>query len=367
MNDGQIPDQQEPDKFPATAPQDSEAQPSGTLMLSGLSTDGVQNHINLAFSGTGRPLRILVLILLLLSLLGFTGRIFWWADLLGYPRLHLLALISLTGTYYLLRRDWRMVVLCLIGALCNAFAFGLAIPEAKLPPAIAGSMPPGEIKVATLNVNVDNPNTMAVIDWIRAEQPDILMLVEANRQWLPLVDQLIGTLPYRRIADNSKNYGLILLSRFPLDNSATTRAGPYSLPTLSATAETPIGQITIIGAHPNLAFSADDYQANSLYMAQISAMAQTNTIPTLLIGDFSSVPWSLTFETIRRLPNLQPPVWKLPATWPANLGIFGLPLDQILLTIPTENPRALKVEDMIAGPQITGTTHRPVIARIKVN
>ncbi len=364
MNDGQIPDQQpEPDKQQAPLPTSDD-----NLMLSGLSnTGGLYTRANISLTGRGSWIHISAIVLLFLSLLGFTGRIFWWADLLGYPRLHLLALTSLLGLYYLVSRKWQMVVLCSVGILCNAVALDFALPLQASPlSAAASNMPPGEIKVATLNVNVNNRNTAGVVAWVRGENPDILLLVEANHQWMPIADDLMDILPYRRIADNSNNYGLILLSRFPLDNTNTTRAGPYSLPILSATAETPIGQITVIGAHPNFALSADDYQALRMYMAQIGAMARSNTMPTLVMGDFATVPWSLSFEPLRTLPNLQPEIWKLPATWPAYWDKLGLPLDLILLTLPPENKRSLTIAEMVSGPQIMGTNHLPLIARIKI-
>lgn len=336
-------------------------------MLYGKPSHPLHDHLYGVLGQTGRPLRIIALILVLLSIIGLTGRMYWWADLLGYPRWHFLGLLIPISTYYLLRHQWHMGLFCLAGIGCNIFVIGISMPYTTIPTALASSASSGGIKVATLNVNVSNTNTAAVLDWVHAEKPDILLLVEANRHWLPVVDQLIESLPYRRIADHSSQYGLILLSRFPLDNSTTTRAGPYSLPTLSAKAETPIGELTILGVHPNPVFNTNDYQATRMYMAQVSAMARTNDTPTLLMGDFSSVPWSFTFENIRNLPNLQPSVWQVSATWPANLGMLGLPLDQILLTTPAKNQQGIKVENIEAGPQIQGTDHRPLIAHLKIN
>lgn len=337
------------------------------MMLSGLSSSHLSGGGAFAQSGQGVWLRTTLFILVLLSVIGFTGRMFWWADLLGYPRLHLAFILFCLGIICIFRRNLRMFLMAAVGLMINLVAVISALPNAGLVTTPDTTLPPGEIKVATLNVNVDNTDPEAVLAWITKEDPDIVMLIEANRQWRSLADQVLATLPFNRIADNSGRHGMILLSRFPLENATTTRAGPYSLPTLSVSVETPIGELMVIGVHPNAPTSANDYQARNLYLAQISAMAQTTGKPTLMMGDFAAVPWSSGFETIRNLPNLQPDVWKMPTTWPPAAGWFGLPLDNILLTVPYTSTRALLIKSLTAGAHVPGTAHLPLVATISLN
>ena len=336
-------------------------------MLSGLTSSQLSGGMSFAQASEGIWLRLTLFSFVLISVLGFTGRMFWWADLLGYPRLHLAFILLVIGVFYLTRRDMRMFLMSAVGLMINVVAVISALPNAGLVISPDSTLPPGEIKVATLNVNVDNPDPGSVLAWIDRENPDIVMLIEANRQWRSLADQLLETLPFNRMADNSGRHGMILLSRFPLENATSTRAGPYSLPTLSVSVETPIGQLMVIGVHPNAPTTANDYQARNLYLAQISAMAQTTGKPTLMMGDFAAVPWSSGFETIRNLPNLQPNVWKMPATWPPAAGRFGLPLDNILLTVPYTSTHGLLIKSVSAGAHIPGTAHLPLIATVSLN
>ena len=337
------------------------------MMLSGLSAAQLSGETGFTQGGKGMWLRVTLFIFVLISVLGFTGRMFWWGDLLGYPRLHLALILLGIGAVCIIYRDTRMFLMAAVGLMINVVAVISALPNAGLVITPDSTLPPGEIKVATLNVNVDNPDPSGVLAWIKRENPDIVMLIEANRHWRSLADQLLETLPFNRMADNSDRHGMILLSRFPLENATSTRAGPYSLPTLSVSVETPIGQLMVIGVHPNAPTSANDYQARNLYLAQISAMAQTTGKPTLMMGDFAAVPWSSGFETIRNLPNLQPDVWKMPATWPPAAGRFGLPLDNILLTIPYTSTRGLLIKSLTAGVHVPGTAHLPLVATISLN
>lgn len=337
------------------------------MMLSGLSGTQLSGNVKFAPGDRRAWLNFTLLVFVLISVLGFMGRIFWWGDVLGYPRLHLAFILFCIGTVCIIHRDIRMFLMAAVGLMINVVAVVSALPNAGLVISPDPTLPPGEIKVATLNVNVDNPDPGSVLAWINQENPDIVMLIEANRQWRSLADQLLEAFPFNRMADNSGRHGMILLSRFPLENATSTRAGPYSLPTLSVSVETPIGQLMVIGVHPNAPTSANDYQARNLYLAQISAMAQTTGKPTLMMGDFAAVPWSSGFETIRNLPNLQPDVWKMPATWPPAAGRFGLPLDNILLTVPYTSTRGLLLRNLAAGAHVPGTTHLPLVATISLN
>lgn len=345
-------------------PQQSTQDQQDGLALSGLNTNPSAIRLGFSLSGPGSFLRVSLLVLVIVSIFGFGGRMFWWADLMGYPRLHLSVIITVIGLYYVFRRELQLIFLAVLGLILNLLAAAIALPNNGIIEAAATL--PGSIEVATLNINVDNPNQGAIINWINEEKPDIVVLIEANREWLSITDKMLASMPYRSAADSSGRYGIIIMSRFPLDEAASTRAGPDSLPTLSAKAETPIGQIQLIAIHPNPPISAEGFRARNQYLAQVSAMAQTTPMPSLIMGDFSTVPWSSGFETIRNLPNLQPEIWRMPATWPAKAGHFGLPLDNILLTVPYASMHRLVMDKVTAGPEIIGTTHRPVIAQVSV-
>lgn len=316
--------------------------------------------------GWRERMRMVLYILLGLTILGFTGRVFWWADYFAHPRLHLAFAITALGGLFFLMGDWLSMIAAAVGVLLNVMALSSAINGANNT-YNALAMPPGQLKVITLNVGNINPTDSSFTQWLVGEQPDIVVLIEANRAWLPQLDKLINALPYQKMADHTTSYGIAILSRFPMDKTESSVAGPRSLPSLTAEMETPIGRIAVMGVHPNPPGDGADTHARDLYLAQLTAIAQTTSIPTLLAGDFNATPWSSGFETIRLLPNLQPASLRIPSTWPASMGTMGLPTEHILLSIPYDKPRAISFYDLTTGPSFSGTSHLPLIADIRVD
>jgi len=309
---------------------------------------------------------IALYLLLTLSILGLTGRMFWWADYFAHPRLHLAAGLGLLAAIFLLMTDWMRLLAAILGVGLNIFAVFSAIPGDNNT-LNAAVMPPGQLRVATVNVGTIIPDSATFEKWVRETHPDILVLVEANAKWLPMLDKLLDVLPYQKIANHTSNYGLTILSRFPYDNLESGVAGPRSLPTMSAEMETPLGRLVLIALHPNPPGAGDDGRARDMYLAQIAAVAQTSSMPTLLVGDFNATPWSSGFEPIRLLPNLQPASTIIPPTWPAALGQLGLPTQHILLSIPYSKPRDLIFNQIQATPAIEGMSHLPLVADLRVN
>lgn len=316
--------------------------------------------------GWGAYLRITLYLLLAVTILGFTGRMFWWADYFAHPRMHLAVAIGALSCVFLIMGDWLRLAAAAVGVLLNLMVMNAAISGGNNT-YNAMVMPPGQLKVITLNVNGLDPSGTAFPQWLTAEQPDIVVLIEANRAWLPQLDKLISALPYQKMADHTTSYGIAILSRFPMDKLESSVAGPRSLPSLTAEMETPLGRIAVMGVHPNPPGDGADTRSRDLYLAQLAAIAQTTSMPTLMVGDFNATPWSSGFETIRLLPNLQPASSGMPPTWPASFGPLGLPTEHVLLTIPYDKPRAISFHGLTTGPAIPGASHLPLIADIRVD
>lgn len=334
---------------------------SHPLMHDDHSADDLPSHESFWLS----CLRIAVYVLVTLSVLGFTGRMFWWADFFAHPRMHFAVVLTLLAVIFTLVGDWMRLMVALAGISLNVLAISSSVLGTNnIYNAMA--MPPGQLRVITVNVGDSSPQSPALQNWLASQNPDIVVLVEANHDWLPMLYKLVDALPYQKMADHTSNYGITILSRFPMDKTEVSIAGPLSLPSLTAEVETPIGRLAVVGVHPNPPGLGDTTRARDLYLAQLSAIAQTTTMPTLLVGDFNATPWSSGFETIRMLPNLQPGSIDAPATWPAMLSVAGLPTQHILLTIPYNKPRDIVFNDLHAGPALPGLSHLPLVADIRV-
>ena len=326
-------------------------------------------------------LYILVFFLIALTLLSFFGTMVWWSDLISHFRLHIAVFISMILAVQVVVAKspvWRLLVMgisAIVVSLTSIFVQGasvysdIGLPSrmTREPPVITdlSGLPQSEIKILSLNVNAWNSSPDKVVAWVKKTEPDIAVLVEVNRNWQPFLDELTHLFPYQIVVDSSTNFGMALLSGFPLVNRKTDVAGLLSIPILSGEAETPFGRICIVGVHAHPPLSAETTADRNLYLNQVSAMVRTRGLPCVIAGDFNATPWSTGFETLRTLPNLQPELWQTPASWPSQLGILGLPVDHILLTSPIGAPEHAIMTSVYSDSANLGTDHRPIVAIIR--
>lgn len=313
-----------------------------------------------------RWLRLITFGLIILTFLGFTGRMFWWTDLIAHLRFHYAAALIGLSVFFFLFRQPTLSLIAISGGFLNLSSIILASSANTY---VSGSeldtLAGEKITVVSYNANAANVSPENLVRWLTDIKPDIAVLIEVNHAWQPVLDKLVSVLPYQNVTHSSTIFGMAILSRFPLINPVMDVSGPLHLPVLSADIETPVGKLCVIGVHPSPPIGAFYALARNLYIDQVGAVARTRGVACILAGDFNATPWSSGFESLRTLPNLQPEAWRVPATWPAFLGDFGIPLNHILLTMPIDRSAPLVFSRLWAGPALPGSDHRPLVAEIE--
>ena len=75
------------------------------------------------------------------------------------------------------------------------------------------------------------------------------------------------------------------------------------------------------------------------------------------MGDFNAAPWSRSLWRLERAHGLRHPSRPI-ATWPRELGGFGLPIDHILLRGPAG------FQEISPWGEALGSNHRGLLARV---
>lgn len=303
--------------------------------------------------------------LVIVSLAAFGGNLFWWADFFAQPRPHITVLLAVATLLMLLSLKMIHVAVGLGCILLNVAAIVFALPTEHHLTNNTG-LPPGEMKVISITTNPNSAQAALLNKWIIAEKPDLVFLLGANRSWLPEMTSVMADLPYQKLSDRIDQYGTLILSRFPINHSEINLVGPRSLPVLSAEIESPVGRINALGIHANAPGFGGASHDRDLYLSQITAMAHSSPIPTLLAGDFKATPWSTGYNGLRGLPYIQPSSWVIPPSWPAMMGVMGLQTQAILLTMSYSQPKPIIVKGVTAGPALPGLNQLPLIAHIAV-
>ena len=231
-----------------------------------------------------------------------------------------------------------------------------ARPPAKIP---AGAR---TLKLVQFNAWADNHDPQGTLDWILAQNADVVLLEEAGGRSWRINKALRKTYPYAISCDGDRYCDTWIFSRLPIvahygfyEDHDNSLAGAW------ATLRRSDGDFTVVGTHFAWPIPAGRQQAQSRRLVGLlKPFARDNLI---LTGDFNSTPWSFTLRRQDKALGLERRTRAL-ASWPT--GDFSrlarapfplLPIDHVYAG------KAWKTVKIERGPSL-GSDHRPVVATL---
>jgi len=128
--------------------------------------------------------------------------------------------------------------------------------------------PSASLKLLSLNVHYRNDQYAKVLAAIRANNADLVLLMEVNAAWLTGLAELDRDYPYRIIAPQEDSFGIALYSRLPLRGSIETSA-TAGVPFIDAYLSIAETNVRFLGIHTlppvnrEYALSRDDQTARN--------------------------------------------------------------------------------------------------------
>lgn len=251
---------------------------------------------------------------------------YWLLELPGHFRAHLSVAMGTIAIAFAVLKAWRhMLFATAVTSLVAAPVAALWVPSDQGDPRGAA------LRALSLNVSFYSRNYDQVLTLIEETSPDIIGLVEINTRWMEELAPIDARYAHRIVYARPRGSGVALLSRFPFreaevrEFSGTQRR--YAL-----------GTIDIDGVPLVLAVA----HAASPLGGQASAAARDRQLATLanvrmefadrevlLMGDFNTSPWSLSFRRLLDGSGLRDAArgFGYRPTWPAELPWLGIPID----------------------------------------
>jgi endonuclease/exonuclease/phosphatase (EEP) superfamily protein YafD len=252
----------------------------------------------------------------------------------------------------------------MIGLGVTAMAIGAALmgPELwaahKFQPA---TVAPGDLKIVQFNVWHDTRKPQKSLDWLLAQDADVVILEEAASDALPIVTGLRAAYPFASCDKASRCETWIFSRKRMVARGGMPSEPPYLSGTWATLADAK-GPFTVVGVHLTWPYPAGPQQAQSRKL--IKAVQAFDQKGLILTGDFNSTPWSFSLRRqdealgLRRWTQALPswPVGKFMRILPAPIPF--LPIDHVYAG---SQWRAVKVE---RGPAL-GSDHRPVVVTLR--
>ena len=310
----------------------------------------VENHI----------LKLLAIAALIASLLPVGAKVWWGFELATHFRVHYVVLDVLLLVALGLRRQWLWSAAL---AACAAWSVLWVAPYIPFGPSGGGGREPtvdgSTVKLMSANVLFRNHSAKRLLEIVRDESPDVLLLVEYTPEWSRMSDELRRTYPYHLEGPGTGAFGIALFSRLPLDS-----VRPFALGTttaIEAHVRTPTGPLTLFGVHLRSPTTPRRGEYRDRQLDLLEELLAAETGPVAVMGDFNITPYSPFYTDwlaktgltdTRRARTLSP-------SWPTYLPLLGIPIDHCAVS------RDVTILAHRSLPSF-GSDHYPILAELSL-
>lgn len=252
----------------------------------------------------------------------------WRFELFSHFRLQFAVGLLLFSIPFIILRRWKLLTVIVLCLLPQLFALSWHyLPFGKDDRAAEGP----ELKVMAFNVLSGNREHQAVRALITREDPDLILLSEIHSRWRDELAPLESRYPYSAAQVREDNFGMLLLSKFPILQEQFILNADIVTPLLVAKLAWGESEITFIGVHPLTPLSREGAHSRRATFASISQIAEDTSNELLIVaGDFNCSSYSPAIQDLQK--NLRDAARGRgnAITWHALTPLLGIPIDHIL-------------------------------------
>lgn len=279
-------------------------------------------------------------------------------ELFSHFRLQYLVVSVLLLLVFAFLRSYVYVIPLAVAAIFNA---ALVLPI-YFSDSSAGDMSAGEgspLKLIHANVLSSNIEFERLLEFVAAEDPDMIFLQEVTANWVEGTASLLKDYPNSYTEPRTGNFGISVFSKIPFDSIRHVDSPPLNYPTILATISIGDEQISMISSHPTIPVSGRLYEARNEQLASMAEMVNQASGRVILLGDFNSSIWCAQFRQLEKstgLKNVRRGFGVMP-TWPTYLPFAMIPIDHALVS------KSISVSEVRTGANI-GSDHLPLIVTV---
>ena len=290
----------------------------------------------------------------------------WWVRQWDYPRIQVAALLPIVAALLFVvaleRTRWFWL---LLGAMLAALGWQVSHFLAYLPPhakqvASADNCPAGrQLSLLNANVLLTNKDYPRLLRLVKQRRPDVLLLLEPGAGWAKAVAPLAARYPYRLSEPAPNTYGMILMSRLPMDGRIEHRL-QAGVPSAEARLTLAGGQEVILHAlHPEPPWPGDNSGERDAELVSVGREVRNEGRAAIVMGDLNDVAWSRTSRLFKKVAGMgDPRVGRgFYPTFTAKYPLLRWPLDHLFVS-----PH-FKVMELDVLPDI-GSDHFPIFFRL---
>ena len=243
---------------------------------------------------------------------------FWWVRSCDFPRLQAglisLAVLLAYLPFWDIHSVWQNILLALLAIAVTAQFLRVA-PYTPIYPLQVKDFDAHEnsqqISFLISNVQLENRESDKLVRAVQAVEPDVCLAVETDDWWCDQLERMKDDYPHI-VRDPHKNgYGMMLLSKYPLDDVQLRCLTRDQVPSIRASIVVSEDlNIVFYGVHPPPPYpgSADTSTPRDAELAIVAQEVQElDGRPAIVAGDLNDVAWSHTTRLFQRISGMLDP------------------------------------------------------------
>jgi endonuclease/exonuclease/phosphatase (EEP) superfamily protein YafD len=289
---------------------------------------------------------------------GFLGKYIWWMDLMANFRVQYFIGLFVACLILLIRKKFLMAL------PVGAFAMVNLVLIAPLYSGADASQSGATHKAILINVHTQSNEFDRVADFILAEKPDVLAVLEMDSRWREGLGGIYETYPYQVIAARQDNFGIALYSKWPIKEDRVITAWGVGFPSIRAQIDIDGELVEVIATHPGPPVTKDYSNERDDHLLDMAEAARERTLPLIVLSDINASSWSWVFEEVIDISGLRDSRkgFGIQPSWPTykRMAPLRIPIDHCLVS------DEIIVIDRRVGPDV-GSDHFPVVVEFEIH
>jgi endonuclease/exonuclease/phosphatase (EEP) superfamily protein YafD len=286
------------------------------------------------------------------SIAGLAGRYWWVLDLASHFRVQYFIVLAIVAAALCVMQAYRTAIVFALVALVNlALVLPLYTGTTR-----SAATPDRSFRVMLINVYRHNKDHAAVLDTITKHNPDFVIAEEVNQRWMTVLHTLGEHYPHVVSQPREDNFGIALLSKYPIVDANVIKVGSIGLPTILAQFDVKGDRFLLLGTHAVPPVNSEYAKLRNEHLAAIPEIVSALEAPVLLLGDLNVSPWSYHFRQLIQHSGLRDGSQGrgVQPTWPTHMLPLLIPIDHCL------HSPGIDVIDKTIGKHV-GSDHYPVV------
>jgi endonuclease/exonuclease/phosphatase (EEP) superfamily protein YafD len=264
-----------------------------------------------------------------ITIVSFAARWSHLCDLATHWKLQFAIVAAVATALLLLTRRRRLAALAGLITIINVcYLAPLFLPRAH------GSLAGKSLRVISANILSANRDSKRFLEFVEAERPDLLLVMEVNDRWAEAMRELDRDYPYSIVRPRSDNFGIALFSRHPIASGRVEFTGDSSVPTIVAAIDVHGLRVQVLGAHPLPPIGRGRRGLRDRHLQSLGELASQLPRPVILLGDLNTTSWSPSFVRLLARGDLRDSRngFGVQPTWPTHPRLLRIPIDHALIS-----------------------------------